>query len=50
MTIRKRIEAIIASLDRMCPACAAANSQESWDALHSRPQTQPCGKRPRVAR
>lgn len=28
------IQRVIGSLDRICPACMAATSQETWDLLH----------------
>jgi hypothetical protein len=27
-------DALVRSLDRVCPACVAATSQETWDLLH----------------
>ena len=29
-----RLQSLLESLERICPACLAATSQETWDLLH----------------
>ncbi len=33
-TLQERLAAILASLDRVCPACLAAKTREEWELLH----------------